>query len=183
MTERPILFQPSMVRAILAGTKTQTRRIISPQPFGDIETFDLPTGFWVKCGREYAERCPYGRPGGALWVREAWCRYPDGSIGYAADYPDGKKPPSHEIRWRPSIHLKRADARLCLRIKTVEVERLQEMSAHDAIAEGVELELVHRSGVTAFQELWDSINGGNGRGFPWRSNPFVWVLTFKRELQ
>lgn len=183
MSERPILFSSPMIRAVLAGTKTQTRRVVSPQPWGDVETFDLSTGFWVKCGRDYAERCPYGQAGATLWIRETWCRYTDGSIGYAADYPKGKTQ-AHEIRWRPSIHLRRADARIRLRVAAVRAERLQDMSESDAFAEGINHELGHRLGSrVAFVELWDSLNGGRGRGFPWRSNPWVWVISFKRELQ
>lgn len=180
MKERPILFSAPMVRAIVAGTKTQTRRIVKPGVLED----GWPIAY-------AAERCPYGAPGDRLWVRETWAKA--GEVGddieYRADNPDPLG-----ARWRPSIHMPRWASRLLLEVTAVRVERLQDISEDDACAEGVqeldgtldELALYARAkkmGECAtdsrvwFAELWDSINGTRA---PWASNPFVWVVSFKR---
>ena len=157
MKERPILFSGPMVLAILEGRKSQTRRVLKPQP---------PTGEW-DVGRLHAEeifptvidrngdeqpgtecfgatcdsgewclRCPYGAPGDLLWVRETWFSPPrplDDLLGFAAD---GDHPHGVTYRKRPSIHMPRWASRLTLRITSVHVERLQEISEEDAVAEG-----------------------------------------------
>jgi len=155
--ERPILFSDAMVRAILAGTKTQTRRVItSREPISFIGCrgeeddpsawgwfFDGPDhhGYMV-LGRGHDERhdhgsisirCPYGSPGDRLWVREAWGPL-SGGVTYRAmaftECPDG-------ARWRPSIHMPRWASRLTLEVTDVRVERLQSISGVDALAEGI----------------------------------------------
>lgn len=194
MKERPILFSGPMVRAILDGRKTQTRRVVKPQP----ETAtDCP--YHVGVGQSRKSRtCPYGTVGDRLWVREAWLPFDqdhvigDCKVAYMAE----ATPTSEEIRkeyiregrnyrWRPSIHMPRWASRITLEITGVRVERLQEISETDAIAEGAMSQLcsmhdqpdamkfTHRNG---FTNLWQSINGPES----WASNPWVWVIEFRR---
>lgn len=207
MSERPIIFSGPMVRALLAGTKTQTRRIVKPQPDED-GLAKLVDGPWQDTSaRSY--RCPYGAPGDMLWVRETTRQWRDGAQPMTEYVADGWAP---RLRWtysrssRPSIHMPRAAARIMLRVESVRVERLQEISEDDAQAEGVDLEAVdmavtardyldpqgpwfhdwHEDGpkyvptdtvcTASFRSLWDSINGE--RGFSWASNPWVWAITF-----
>ncbi len=162
MKERPILFSGAMVRAILEGRKTQTRRIVKPQPpqhTREVTTFHHPdprTHYWAFDGEslmDWAQPCPYGEVGDRLYVRETWqhSNHPFGPyesdclVFYRADYfddphgPDGEKSPEGKYReWRPSIHMPRAASRITLEVTDVRVERLQEISEADAIAEGVE---------------------------------------------
>lgn len=194
MTSRPIIFSAPMVRAILAGTKTQTRRVITPQPewtngaawYWRHPRYDNGDGVnyfhsvWVTDSVQRAMlRCAPWQAGDTLWVRETWYSPPrplNDCLGYAAD---GDHPHGQTYRQRPSIHMPRAAARIQLRVTSVRVERLQEISDADARAEGVELELIHRlGGGPAFRELWDSINAERA---PWSSNPWVWVVEFERE--
>jgi hypothetical protein len=203
MKERPILFQGAMVRALLAGTKTQTRRAMRVQP-GDettvtVEHFNQTVidrhgdeqpgpevfGAWWDDG-ESGLRCPYGQPGDRLWVRETWAyhlhaqasqRDEDGPWVYAAD---GR--PALQVRlcdrWRPSIHMPRVACRLTLDVTRVRVERLQEISDEDALAEGVDRTNTSISGYAKerYRTLWDSINGVGS----WDANPWVWAVSFKR---
>lgn len=160
MRERPILFSAPMVRAILAGSKTQTRRIVKPQPPSSTVSVNLyhhpdpRPHFWAADGGallDWAQPCPYGAPGERLWVRETWQHanhpfgpYQDGApVFYRADYhddphgPDGELSPQGKYReWRPSIHMPRTACRLELEITDVRVERLNEISEADARAEG-----------------------------------------------
>lgn len=193
MKERPILFQAAMVRAILDGRKTQTRRLVKPQPrhvhdgvpYGAADPFGMGKG-----GTPIP--CPYGQPGDQLWVREShwWFKdEPDHETGYypptltvedvqfRADGDDGRKV------WRPSIHMPRWASRITLEVTGVRVERLQDISEPDAQAEGcdacpfVDWQLKdggpYRNG---YARLWESINGVGS----WASNPWVWVVDFKR---
>jgi len=156
--EKPILFSSSMVRAILEGRKTQTRRVVKPQPEAKPE--DLGGGFWWRC--RYVESMvdiphpwdgnfwtaeildcanPYGKPGTRLWVRETfnvgWLD--GGKVLYRADGGSAKDCgyPA-EPKWEPAIHMPRNCSRLTLEIEKVRVERVQEISEADAKAEGVE---------------------------------------------
>lgn len=152
MKERPILFSAPMVRAILEGRKTQTRRVVKPQPVshdaaesGDVVFYGgVLNRVSESRGRNKAAMgllnaktlyCPYGVPGDRLWVRETWSPGPRG-IGfvYFADCPEGQHPPA----WKPSIHMPRAACRITLEVVGVRTERLQEISEADAIAEGVQ---------------------------------------------
>ncbi|HEJ2021040.1 TPA: hypothetical protein SLV80_001207 [Pseudomonas aeruginosa] len=190
--ERPILFNDQMVRAILDGRKTVTRRIVKPQP-------SLPTTHWwpsngrgpqwMADGPSEAtggtrqtwgwKECPFGKPGDRLWVRETFadigCR-----LTFRADLEDGAH--CSVTRWTPSLHMPRWASRILLEITAVRVERLQDISDDQAIAEGID---THPTGfygngcITAggaFLELWESING-DGK---WAANPWVWVIEFKR---
>jgi hypothetical protein len=192
MKERPILFSGEMVRAILEGTKTQTRRVIAPvQPRDD--------GRWP-AGRDPLGDCPFGQPGDRLWVRETWARlYPTepAHLLYRADFEprygawEQDDTPRHTIRvesWRPSIHMPRWASRITLELTSVRVERLQDISEEDAWTEGVTrvrgdlfgveglVPFEHHYPQDAFAALWHVVNPKH----PWNSNPWVWVLGFKR---
>lgn len=150
-TERPILFNGAMVRAILSGSKTQTRRVVKPQPSASIVRKACMTEGYPPlrgCYWEYGGPivyCPFGQPGDRLWVRETWKTHstfenlsprevpPQSNIFYAAD---GRYSPS-AARWRPSIHMPRWACRLVLEIIAVRVERLQALSNSDWDAEGI----------------------------------------------
>ncbi len=185
-----------MVRAILAGTKTQTRRVVKPAHKAWIEmpvTHQL--GEWDK------RPLPYGKPGDRLWVRETWSPDPpidsswastewngcgrriDGVperfqhprfCNYSADWLHGP------IVWRPSIHMPRWASRITLEVTGVRVERLQDISEADAMAEGAPWGACgspqEGSRKAGFAKLWDSINGPNS----WDANPWVWAINFKR---
>lgn len=200
--ERPILFSAPMVRAILAGTKTQTRRAVKPQPvesysvLGDVRetrgwSWPMSDGQHLPCpGDAMLARCPYGEPGDRLWVRETFCTMivndwpnPVGPIGYRADGNLEHNPGC----WRPSIHMARRHSRITLEITGVRVERLQEISEADARAEGAppghpSIDRVSREfGFADFPrswygQMWEQING---RG-SWAANPWVWVLEFRK---
>lgn len=199
MKDRPILFSAPMVRAILAGTKTQTRRALKPQPIYDGRF----AGGWKVVGKNgheaatcsplIAELCPYGQPGDRLWVREAWLDLQGTGIervtgdpsryAYAADTPSGSHGDecrkNYGLKWRPSIHMPRAASRITLEITGVRVERLQDISEEDALAEGVNNSLHMPGGRFAnenFAHLWWTIHGDGS----WEENPWVWVVEFKR---
>lgn len=151
--ERPILFSAPMVRAMLEGRKTVTRRAVNPQP-----VLTEGSGFSWKghlFGRGSDDRetsrnfskhcCPYGKPGDRMWVRETWTRAGNGDPGYLtyrATYPDclppdlENIPAASELRWKPSIHMFRRDSRILLEITGVRVERLQNITEDQAKAEG-----------------------------------------------
>lgn len=209
MTERPILFSGPMVRALLAGTKTQTRRVIKDQSIGERFSHMTDDGLahldWLGdpcCGTgvwnvpEYSARVssPYGKPGDRLWVREAFA----GSIAYERHgYPlrewgnklwyvaDGEPRSGQWTRPRPSIHMPRSLSRITLEITGVRVERLQDISEADAQAEGCALECMTPTGDDSGSAIYGP--GGymalweslNGAG-SWDTNPWVWVVEFKR---
>ena len=180
-----------MVRAILEGRKTQTRRV-----------WKQPTSLCMKDDCLYATEhdarqsfnpiardeivCPYGQRGDKLWVRETW-QYSwapeDADLKdcyiYKADFPEYKATP-----WRPSIHMPRSGSRITLEITGVRVERLQDISQADALAEGIrdlgdgigELDMSYGLQKALFKNLWQSINGSES----WDANPWVWVIEFKK---
>ncbi len=177
MREHPILFSSEMVLAILAGRKTQTRRVMKPQPTGkpfQFITFNVVTG-------------------DRLWVREKLHRI-DGQTFYSADgHPLAMAQPwAWKRRELPSIHMPRWASRITLEIINVRVERVQDIGENDAEREGVEMwcEMFKdysrkddnpgwaRDPRYSFQTLWDSINAE--RGFGWDVNPWVWVIEFKK---
>ncbi len=201
--EHPILFSEPMVRAILEGRKTQTRRIVKPQPASH-----LLDGEWLP------PKCPYGGLGDRLWVRETfgYCSgvgltsntadatyvcFRDGSQVFKKDrsYHQWTKPVNDSAwpsdwKWRPSIHMPRWASRITLEVTGVRVERLQDISEEDAVAEGLEPRdwcgpsqfhlangcTVYGQSVHCFKKLWESINGLNS----WDANPWVWVVEFRR---
>jgi hypothetical protein len=206
----PILFSGPMVRSILNGRKSQTRRVMKPQPKARtiavhmIENHCLDgSRYWADAmdvGRGYATQfwhSRYGRAKDRLWVRETWQQViqrkrdgewfikptPTNGVGeivYAADHKE--EPP----RWRSSIVMPRWASRLTLEITEVRVERLQDINPGDCIAEGIQRDGLdpdnigqywREEAVAAYEELWNSING---KKYPWDSNPFVWVIAFRR---
>lgn len=188
MKERPILFSGPMVRAIMEGRKTQTRRVINP-PAPFVSTDEGLDVEWA-IGNIH---CPYGVPGDRLWMRETHyvqsAGYKDGSgtlILYRATEPNAPN------TWTPSIHMPRWASRITLEITDVRVQRVQEISKKDAKEEGIRyLPEAHSwssdeeyqglgrlmTPISAFAELWDSINA---KKYSWASNPWVWAITFRR---
>jgi hypothetical protein len=201
MKERPILMSDTMVRAILDGRKTQTRRVVKPQPDRAMVAPHCENGWWMwrvwtpehaKHGypsTRYGDvRCPYGVPGDRLWVRETWAPHPSGertafyaaTLGglYVGGFPEWDGP------WKPSIHMPRWASRITLEVVNVRVERLQDISEADAQAEGCDPAIAGhcedgplRTYRTGFVRLWDNINAERAT---WASNPWVWVVEFKR---
>lgn len=202
MKQRPILFSAPMVRAILADTKTQTRRVVKLPRWhfwgdaypgqilvdgaGDFHGGELPVD---------ELRCPYGQPGDRLWVREAFIHEPadycweasvsipcrPASTVYRAD----QEGDTRGAGWKPSIHMPRILSRITLEVTGVRIERLQDISEADAQAEGCALECMTPTGNDngsaihgpgGYIALWESINGPGS----WDQNPWVWVVEFKR---
>jgi hypothetical protein len=204
--ERPILFNGAMVRSLLASTKTQTRRVVKPQPFAandpamkarihrpGVAMFGVLAHAAI--GDEWA--CPYGQPGDQLWVRETFSgphhqeRHPPRDwhstdpIHYWADgnpeYGDWTKP-------RPGMFMPRWASRITLEVTEVRVERLQDISEADALAEGiVKLQgggyglpagehYHHFDPRQSYLSLWGAINGEGSV----ESNPWVWAVSFRR---
>lgn len=190
MTERPILFNGAMVRAILDGSKTQTRRVVKLTDSGRVKETGSPRN-WHLGDPNASLACPCGQPGEGLWVKETFQRFTDdGEIIYKAD-PTGfsamndlKRDGCLEARWRPSIHMPRWASRITLEITGVKVERLQDISEADALAEGVirysALEQIQagcdRWGRHAYSRLWESVYGPGS----WDANPWVWAVEFRR---
>lgn len=228
MKERPILFSGPMVKAILEGRKTQTRRVVnSAHALGDLDPYfgggtceDCDACFYTpeKTGTRICLACPYGQPGDRLWVRETFFvelpsdqafeveglplshwkpRQIEEALYHYRATPDVRNP--NDWVWRPSIYMPRWASRLTLEIVSVRVERLQDISEEDAIAEGGVYTDTgnnrwgqrangwsHRGNTTAdtclltakfsFWNLWDSINGPGS----WDANPWVWVVEFKQ---
>ncbi len=191
MKEHPILMQTDMVKAILDGRKTQTRRIIKPQPPYFNSTPNLICNdVWMSHDRQGVgtnHRCPYGQVSDRLWVRETHYLHllevngDCGAVFYKAQSPNLK------VKWRPSIHMFRKDSRITLEITEVRVERVQEITAYDAQQEGASFIPPHQPSkrypvtfdetiINGFHILWDSINAKRGS---WADNPWVWVVSFK----
>lgn len=194
--ERPILFSSPMIRDILAGRKTQTRRIVKSCTDHGVMPCPYSGTGWAKIGDYDActcspVRCPYGHVGDRLWVRETFvCGYEaddsgflimtddDGddipeSIFYRADHEDfdwyGSDGEKVRVPWKPSIHMPRDASRITLDVLGVRAERLHAITDDDVKAEG-------SANLLAFSDLWKSINGADS----WAKNPWVWVVTFKR---
>lgn len=230
--ERPILFNGAMVRAILSGQKTVTRRLVKGNQIPSPSKSDSPEHQWIavvqdhprwgfaafgateqECAAELAMYggCPYGRKRDRLWVRETFIDLrgtgvehrpdPDGPLqryAYAADCSPGSHSDEARkdfgLKYKPSIHMPRAACRILLEITEVRVERLQDISEEQALAEGIiphvrggwhwhphdpsNVDDWHQFGFKspafAFQDLWI------GTGGDWDSNPWVWVVEFKR---
>lgn len=172
MTDRPIIFSAPMVRALLYGRKTQTRRALKP-PYGTLEYLG---------GETWRPICTKFFPGDRLWVREAHVLTPAG-VAYVADGADhyGAGGP---LRKRPSIHMPRWASRLTLHVTEVRVQRLHEISAEDVAAEGAcELAFMPPSEAdtaearAVFRSLWNSLHGPDA----WDANPWVCAISFKVE--
>lgn len=199
MKEHPIIFSPPMVRAILAGSKTQTRRVVKLDVSGRLSRARRS---WNVADPRGIAACPYGQPGDRLWVRESFKHIASGSIkngrgeirygvAYKAD---------RSVSWKPSIHMPRYASRITLEVADVRVERLQDISDADAEAEGlfkVEIDpgywpkyganpftwaeaVEHQAECfedprLAYRALWEQINGAGS----WDANPWVWVISFR----
>ena len=215
---KPIIFTGDSVRQILAGTKTQTRRVMKPQPV-------LEKGLWrwggagwsdgmgyvpVMPGHSLETRNPYGRLGAQLWVRETWgLMWPEDCDNGVVEDEDGEErlirddecvikyratdpyaawagvDGEETTMWRSPFFMPRWASRLTLELTRVRVEQVQHISEADAVAEGGgglssgPMEPYEADGYTAvdeYAELWDELNAK--RGFPWKSNPWCWVLDF-----
>ena len=187
MKELPILFSSEMVRAILDGRKTQTRRVIKPQPTTEDKYQETPeiitdgTLFYSYLRRNIK---PKYKVGDKLYVRET---FRDAVISAAKSkrvlceviYKSDLGVEACLYKWKPSIHMPKKLARIWLEVTGVRVERLQEISLEDIRAEGLIFTLECDGSImrTEFKNLWDSING---KKYPWESNPWVWVYEFKR---
>ncbi|WP_373857761.1 hypothetical protein [Klebsiella pneumoniae] len=200
MTERRMIFNGEMVRALLSGRKTQTRRPVKfpvhdknlgCELAGNELAGELSAGNYLNSA--------FGKPGDRIWVRETWAEAGAGAPYlklYRANYPEHvpshyeNVPPADEVRWTPSIHMPRAASRILLEITDVRVERLNAISEEDARAEGIidggclncgEPEPCgcanpEPDATDAFAYLWQSIYGQEN----WNANPWVWVIEFKR---
>ncbi|HGU1004244.1 TPA: hypothetical protein ACM6Y7_004947 [Escherichia coli] len=183
--ERGMIFNDEMVRAILGGNKTQTRRIVEEKFYGRAVAAEL-----------LAKHCPYGQPGDRIWVRETYRVHGKATdvatLVYRASVRNSWTEQTHRVpvevcnkpvseKWTPSIHMPRWASRILLEITDVRVERLHDMSEADAKAEGASPatykitppEAVYRVG---FGDIWRGIYGQEN----WLSNPWVWVIEFKR---
>ena len=198
---RPILSSGPMVNAILAGRKTMTRRVMKPQPPTDSIRgcwYDAPI-YGFTCESELAAiwwkiRCPYGKPGDLLWVRETYLPFDADHVmngkrwAYAADTVPGsdsdRARKDFGYKWKPSIFMPREASRITLEITDVRVQRLHEITESDARAEGLPLprQIDNAGGMSAgrhFEYLWEDINGKRP-GCAWADNPWVWVIAFDR---
>jgi hypothetical protein len=209
MKERGIIMQSSSGRAILENRKTHTRRVVKLRGRDGVESdhhawryleaYSPSMNHETSDGRYYwqhkvnklrliNEACPYGQPGDRLWVREAFSYDRldvdrDGILP-AWYWADGNPSSGDWTKPKPSIHMPRWASRILLEITAVRVEPLQDISEEDAKAEGVLItdewtgcaEDLGGSYVKAYRYLWDSIKGAGS----WDTNPFIWVIEFKR---
>lgn len=204
MKQRPIIFNTEMVRAILDGRKTQTRRPMNPQPKPDTET--SLGGYWFPCAAFQSmvhvedlkkplwrgmasDACPICSVGDQLWVRETWRKFNSSDECGCSESPCSCPSngtvlfkASHddgESKWKPSIHMTRWEARIILEVTDIRVERVQDISERDAWAEGFDGYdddvSGGKNGWSEFCEAWQSIYGDES----WQSNTFVWVIEFK----
>lgn len=179
MKERPIIMSGASVRAILAGTKTQTRRAIK---LNDSGRAFLGHRNWHLEDPNATQACPYGQSGDRLWVRETWRV----AACYNATPPQALNLGRRNIefragerwlaepergRWRSPLHMPRRACRLVLEIEDVRVQRVQDITETDAEAEGYEW-------LSVFAAEWSRLNGK--RGYPWTANPWVWAISFRR---
>lgn len=199
--ERPILFSTPMVQAIMSGTKTQTRRVVKNQPVYDEESgykfwdnlmFDIHDN--VLETMYMPDHCKFGEIGDILWVRETYLKLvPEHFITSNYVYKSDMCPDSEEVRqqyikqgypynWKPSIFMPRDACRIRLEITNIRVERLHEITEKEAQAEGAEFQKwegiteTTQSYLNGFTSVWLHINGDAS----WNSNPWVWVIEFKR---
>lgn len=204
VNERPILFSGEMVRAILDGRKSMTRRVVNLRRAKDKALADFAL---ERAGDEFIERhCPYGQPGDRLWLRERQrvtrCRTVDAFEVRVTYQADGAESPwiEYPARLRGKVEIGkclayggfRESSRIDLEVTGVRVERVQDISGEDALAEGISIPrcgcdvCAHSSSmcpadataaIEEFAVLWDSINAS--RGHPWANNDWVWVVEFK----
>lgn len=197
---RPILFSTAMVQAILDGRKTQTRRIIKPQPSKQL--FDVKMGYWSEEPENLKHPYVKGKyqVGDIMWVRETFEIVPIEMAAITENYSDVRKKIKYKaddgeafIKWKPSIFMPKEACRIFLKVTNVRVERLQDISEQDAIAEGIEeiakttRQSIYKNYIpddilgfaapeNSFKSLWESINGKES----WNKNPWVFVYDFER---
>ena len=202
---KPILFNTEMVRAILDGRKTVTRRVaFSEKDLRPFQSKDYPDGWWFR-GRVYrswddATRTPQGvmslcryRREGVLYVRETWLPLDGDHIidgrkyAYRADSTEDSEQlrTQYGYKWHPSIHMPKEAARIFLRVQDVHVERVQEITGAECVREGIPQESLKEVGeaftVGQFADLWDSTVKPSDRAlYGWDANPWVWVINFER---
>ena len=205
---KPILFNTEMVRAILDGRKTVTRRVaFSEKDLRPFQSKDYPDGWWFR-GRVYrswddATRTPQGvmslcryRREGVLYVRETWLPLDGDHIidgrkyAYRADSTEDSEQlrTQYGYKWHPSIHMPKEAARIFLRVQDVHdvhVERVQEITGAECVREGIPQESLKEVGeaftVGQFADLWDSTVKPSDRAlYGWDANPWVWVIDFER---
>lgn len=210
MKERPMLFSAPMVRAILDGKKTQTRRIVKPARCPDYGCLMAANEIAGETLPSLIRLSPYGQPGDRLWVRETWqhTNSPHGhyepgcTCFYRADYlddphgMDGEKSPEGKYRtWIPSIHMFRSASRITLEVVSVRVERLNDISESDCWAEGIE-EVTGQFNSGDKAEMAYRLNANMNDAKPlyallwesingvrsWHRNPWIWVVEFRRVL-
>lgn len=185
MTEKPIIFSAPMVRAILDGRKSMTRRIVKPQPeyreskslLGHYATWakgwniDDPIGL-----KAFVDGCPYGGPGYRLWVKETFMGTKD-CLSYRATDPRQVIEFGFD-KWKPSIFMPRWASRITIEIVSVRVERVQEISRGDAMEEGCPFPNMAKGPDPRqwFEDLWESIHGPGS----WERNDWCWVIEFRR---
>jgi hypothetical protein len=192
--ERPILFSAPMVRALLEGRKTQTRRVVKPRKDINFGCLIYPNELAGEVNNGVMDNCPWS-PGDRLWVRETFAIVPRTAYRCsegvqqtlrpdddhdAAIYRAGWERSKSGFSWKPSIFMPRWASRITLEIVSVRVELLQDISENDAWGEGCEGfdddVTGGKSGYSEYAELWESINGAGS----WNKNPWVWVISFRR---
>lgn len=202
---KPILFSTEMVRANLDGIKTRTRRVVQPQPDEDhkfflgVVTCSTDGKNIGSCGwgtNENGGSIQYAKPryrvGDILWVRETWCELPKHKYHYRADAGRGTDKEFFEavtdIKWRPSRYMPKAAARIFLEVTSVRGERVQDITPDEARAEGhpgrpfstrlpIDPRVHDDAAMDWYMDLWDHLNAK--RGYPYASNPWVWVYGLK----
>ncbi|WP_109426592.1 hypothetical protein [Acinetobacter baumannii] len=201
MRERPIIFNTAMVKAILEGRKTQTRRLVKEKLISEqaeFESGNRPNVIHSEPSLKYYidNSCPFGQVGDHLWVRETFCI---GSIEEQDHYQGWPKPlyvyqdgdpkqyPIHkewclsegisfdDVQWKPSIHMPRSACRIVLEITNIRVERLLSISESDCVKEGIGSSLLRDCKKPKFMQLWEEIYGEG----TCLDNPWVWVIEFK----
>lgn len=188
MTIKPILFNTEMVRAILDGRKSCTRRVVKfpvNRYTNNVPLADKVVLQELRCDKAnflekpffcFGMNLPY-QPGDILYVRETWKKAPNGYYYYE----DWQKNDIADItKWKPSIHMPKEAARIWLKVTDVRVERLQDMTDDDAEAEGC---FDYTSTVLGFPDVWDStIKKSDLDRYGWAADPWVWVIEFERKL-
>lgn len=187
MSDKPIIFSAAMVNGLLSGRKTQTRRVLKPQPIADRIVWRGDHWLWYSGdGDSGAARVPFA-PGDRLWCKEAW-RCPQAYDDLKPSDLSGEETVRHEAgpvfvplvggRYRHARFMPRWASRLTLIVTDVRIQRLQEITAEDATAEGIPWEpdalAPYEWSVSRFADLWDSLHGPDA----WGANPWVVALTF-----
>ena len=192
MAIKPILFNTEMVRAILEGRKSCTRRICkdaNEYTVPDMEFYNADRRTYAVhnfADKEHTEQlsiaertCPIC-PGDILYVRETWKKAPNGYYYYE----DWQKDDIADVtKWKPSIHMPKEAARIWLKVTDVRVERLQDMDKMDAVKEGIDTRLCINlnHALAKFKKLWNStVKKSDIDRYGWDANPYVWVISFER---